>query len=57
MNYKDNQIIKLAQSFGYTTAKDLADFLKKYKPSIKTNNSGEKFIYLSLACVSVSSET
>jgi len=48
MNYKDSQIIKLAQSFGYTTAKDLANFLKIYKPLIKTSNSGEKFIYLSL---------
>jgi len=48
MNYKDNQIIKLAQSFGYTTARDLANFLKKYKPSVKTSNGGEKFIQLSL---------
>ena len=48
MNYKDSKIIELAQSFGYTTAKDLANFLKTYKPSIKTSNGGEKFIHLSL---------
>ena len=48
MNYKDSKIIELAQSFGYTTAKELANFLKKYKPTIKTSKSGEKIIHLSL---------
>ena len=48
MNYKDSKIIELAQSFGYTTAKELANFLKKYKPTIKTNGSGKQFISLSL---------
>jgi len=48
MNYKDSKIIELAQSFGYTTAKEFANFLKKYKPTIETNESGKHFIYLSL---------
>ena len=48
MNYKNRKIIDLAQSLGYTTAKDLANFLRKYKPSLKTNERGKQFISLSL---------
>lgn len=47
MNYKDSKIIALAQSFGYTTAKEFANFLKKYNPSIETNANGKEFISLS----------
>jgi len=48
MNYKNREIIDIAQSFGYSTAKEFANFLKKYNPSIETDESGEKFIYLTL---------
>jgi len=48
VNYKDHKIIDIAQEFGYTTAKGLADFLKKYHPCIETNESGKQFISLSL---------
>ncbi len=48
MNYKNREIIEIAQSFGYNTAKEFASFLRKYNPSVKTNESGEKFIYLAL---------
>ncbi len=48
MNYKNRKIIDLAQNLGYITAKDLADFLRKYKPSLDTNKSGKEFISLSL---------
>ena len=48
MNYKNRKIIEAAQRFGYTTAKELAFFIKKYNPSIQTNNSGKKFVSLSL---------
>ena len=48
MNYKNRKIIDIAQEFGYTTAKEFANFLKIYNPKIKTNENGEKLIYLSL---------
>jgi hypothetical protein len=48
MNYKNRKIIEVAQKFGYTTAKEFANFLKIYNPSIETNESGKKFIYLAL---------
>lgn len=48
MNYKNREIIEIAQSFGYTTAKEFASFLKKYTPAIETNEDGKKFIYLAL---------
>ena len=48
MNYKNRKIIEIAQSLGYTTAKEFANFLKIYKPSISTNKSGRKFISFSL---------
>ncbi len=48
MNYKNRKIIELAQRFGYTTAKELATFLRKYNPSIRTNENGQKFIALNL---------
>lgn len=48
MNYKNRKIIDLAQSFGYTTAKDLANFLRKYKPFMETNERGKQFISLLL---------
>ena len=48
MNYKDRKIIEIAQSFGYLTAKEFANFLKRYNPEIKTQANGKKLIYLSL---------
>ena len=48
MNYKNRKIIEVAQKFGYTTAKELASFLKIYKPTITTNEKGKEFISLSL---------
>jgi hypothetical protein len=48
MNYKNRKIIEIAQQLGYTTAKEFATFLKIYKPSISTNESGRKFISFSL---------
>jgi len=48
MNYKNRKIIEIAQKYGYTTASELANFLKKYKPSIEINDSGKKIIQLSL---------
>ena len=48
MNYKNRKIIDIAQEFGYTTAKEFANFLKIYNPQIKINKNGKKLIYLSL---------
>jgi hypothetical protein len=48
MNYKNRKIIEIAQQLGYTTVKEFANFLRIYKPSISTNESGKKFISLSL---------
>jgi len=48
MNYKNREIIKLAQKYGYTTASELANFLKKYKPRLEINESGKRIIQLSL---------
>jgi len=48
VNYKNRKIIEIAQEFGYTTAKEFATFLKLYKPTISTNESGRKFISLAL---------
>jgi len=31
MNYKNKKILKIAQNNGYTTAKDFAHFIKKYR--------------------------
>ncbi len=48
MNYKDRKIIEIAQSFGYLTAKEFANFLKSHNPKIKISNNGRELIYLSL---------
>jgi len=48
MNYKNRKIIEIAQQLGYTTAKEFANFLKIYKPSVSIHESGQKFISLSL---------
>ena len=48
MNYKNRKVIEIAQKLGYRTAKEFASFLKIYKPSVSTNDSGQKFISLSL---------
>ena len=48
MNYKDRKIIEVAQSFGYLTAKEFANFLKIYNPQIKVNSRGRELMYLSL---------
>jgi len=48
MNYKNRKIIEVAQQFGYTTAKELANFLKYYKPTISTNETGREFVSLAL---------
>ena len=38
----------IAQQYGYTTAKEFANFLRTYNPKIKTNENGKELIYLSL---------
>jgi len=48
MNYKNRKIIEVAQQFGYTTAKEFAIFLKLYRPTISTNETGREFISLAL---------
>ena len=48
MNYKNRKIMEIAQQYGYTTAKEFANFLRKYNPQIKTKENGKRLIYLSL---------
>jgi len=48
MNYKNRKIMEIAQQLGYTTAKEFAKFLKRYKPTISTNETGREFISLAL---------
>jgi len=48
MNYKNRKIIEVAQQFGYSTAKEFADFLKRYKPTMSTNETGREFVSLAL---------
>jgi len=48
MNYKNRKIIEVAQQFGYTTAREFAIFLKRYRPTISTNETGREFISLAL---------
>ena len=48
MNYKNRKIMEIAQQYGYTTAKEFANFLKRYNPQIKVNSSGKELMYLSL---------
>ena len=48
MNYKNRKIIEIAQQLGYTTAKEFANFLKLYRPTISTNETGRKFISLAV---------
>ena len=35
MNYKNKKILEIAQRHGYSTAKDFAKFIKKYKAILK----------------------
>ena len=48
MNYKNRKIIDVAQQFGYSTAKEFAEFLRLYNPQIKVNENGKELMYISL---------
>jgi len=38
--------MEVAQQFGYTTAKEFANFLKRYRPTISTNETGRELLAL-----------